>query len=108
MVEYIMLGNIYMTTEDVIKNYKLQLVETKGDIKFYKHPVSGKEYQLVNGEFIKVKDGNITYKYLKQVNGFTIKYNTNGLYGFTIFNGNTPLEDGIWSFKQAIEIACEM
>ncbi len=102
------LGNIYMSVDEIIKSYNLQLVETRGKIRFYKDLITNKEYQLVNGEFIKVKDGNITYRYLKQVNGFTIKYNTNGLYGFTIFKGSMPLEDGIWSFKHAIEIACEM
>ncbi len=97
-----------MSVDEIIKSNNLQLLETRGEVRFYKDFISNKEYQLVNGEFIKVKDGKITYKYLKQVNGFIIKYNTNGLYGFTIFKGSTPLEDRIWSFKHAIEIACEM
>lgn len=103
-----MLGNIYMTVKDIIKSYNLELVKTNGDVKFYKAPVSGNEYQLVNGEFIKVRDGKITYKLIRQIKGYKIKYNTNGVYGFAIFRGNTPLEDGIWSLQQAFEIACEM
>lgn len=103
-----MIGNIYMTVKDIIKSYNLKLIKTNGDVKFYKEPASGNEYQLVNGEFIKVKDGKITYKLIQQINGYKIKYNTNGVYGFTIFRGNTSLEDRIWSLQQAFEIACKM
>ena len=103
-----MLGNIYMSFDDIIRTYNLCLTETKGEVKFYRDTVTNKEYQFVNGEFIKVKDGNIVYKFIRQVNGYKIKYNTNGLYGFTIFRGSTPFEDGIWSLKHAIEIAYEM
>lgn len=84
-----MLGNIYMSFDDIIRTYNLYLTATRGEVKFYRDTVTNKEYQFVNGEFIKVKDGSIAYKFLKQINGYKIKYNTNGLYGFTIFRGYT-------------------
>ena len=74
-----MLGNIYMSFDDIIRTYNLCLTETRGEVKFYRDTVTNKEYQFVNGEFIKV-----------------------------IFRRATPLEDGIWSLNRAIEIAYEM
>ena len=86
----------------------MKLTETKGDIKFYEDK-NGKLYQQIQeSEIFKVKDGSITYKTIKQVNGYIIKYENNGCDGFSIFKGKTNLEDRIWTLAEAERIANEM
>ena len=86
----------------------MELIETKGDVKFFKDE-KGKQYQQINnGEIFKVKDGSITHKQIKQVNGCKIKYNTNGVYGFSVWVDNRCMEDGIWTLAEAERIASEM
>lgn len=50
-----------MPSDGVIKICNPRLIETRGGVKFYKVSVTNKEYQLVDREFIKVKDGNAVY-----------------------------------------------
>jgi len=84
------------------------LIETKGDVKFFKNE-KGKLYQQIgDGELFKVKDGNITYKTIKKVNGYTINYENNGVSGFSIFKGSSNLEDRIWTIAEAEQIAREL
>ena len=84
-----------------ISEYKL--IETKGDIKFFEDS-NGELYQQIQSEdLFKVKDGTISYKKICQRNNLDIKYNTNGVYGFAIFNGKTCLEDRIWTLEEAKE-----
>ena len=86
----------------------MKLIETKGDIKFFKDE-KGKLYQQIgDGEIFKVKNGNITYKAIKKVNGYNIKYNVNGIYGFSVFKGKQNLEDRIWTLAEAEQVAREL
>lgn len=86
----------------------LNLLETKGDIKFYSNE-KGILYQKIdNDKPIKVKNGDMTYKRISNVNGYTIVYNLNGIHGFAIKKGKNILEDNLWSLKQAEEIAINM
>jgi len=86
----------------------MTLIETKGDVKFFKDE-KGKLYQQIGeGEIFKVKDGNITYKTIKKVNGYTIKYENNGICGFSVFKGKENLEDRIWTIEEAEQIAKEL
>ncbi|MDD4779215.1 MAG: hypothetical protein PHT02_01235 [Tissierellia bacterium] len=103
-----MLGNVYMTTEEIIKQYNLKLTETNGDIKFYENEKGNQYQQIQDGEIFKVKDGSISYKAIKQINGCIIKYNTNGIYGFSVFKGGKNLEDRIWTLVEAERIAKEL
>lgn len=86
----------------------MKTIETKGDIKFFEDE-KGKLYQQIGeGDIFKVVNGSIKYKKIKNMNGYTIKYNTNGVYGFSIWKGNNNLEDRIWTIKEAERIATEL
>lgn len=61
-------------------------------------------YLVELDEFIPLRNGKIAYRTIKSFHGYTIKFNTNGLYGFSIWRGNNALEDRLWSIKQCEEI----
>ncbi|MGU8835832.1 hypothetical protein ACSW8S_16015 (plasmid) [Clostridium perfringens] len=85
----------------------LILIERKGNVKFYRK--GRKFYQNIgDGEIIPLKDGDIRYKKIKTVNGYTIKYNLNGVYGFSLWKGTRNLEDRFWSIEEAEKAAKEM
>ncbi len=86
----------------------MKLIETKGDVKFFEDE-KGKQYQQIGeGEIFKVKDGNITHKQIKQLNGCRIKYNTNGVYGFSVWINNRCMEDRMWTLAEAEEVTKEI
>ena len=86
----------------------LKVIETKGEVKFIEDE-KGKLYQQIGeGDLLKVKNGAMTYKRIKTVNKYIIKYNLNGVHGFSVWRSSTNLEDGIWSFSEAERIANEM
>lgn len=87
----------------------LNIFETKGDITFYADS-KGKLFQQIGcDEPFPVKDGKMQYRLISTKNGCQIKYNTNGVYGFSIFNkrGNL-MEDDIWKFSEAVRVAEEL
>lgn len=86
----------------------MKLIETKGEVKFLETDTGVLYQQIGEGEIFKVKNGKISYRPIKQVNGYGIKYNTNGCYGYVIFRGKTALEDRIWTLAEAERIAKEM
>ncbi len=43
-----------------------------------------------------------------RVAGFEIKYNNNGVQGFSVWRGKTNLEDNIWTTDDAERIAREL
>lgn len=90
-----------------ILKQNLELIEIKGDIFFYRDS-KGKEYQKVLNELIPIRNGSIAYRKIKQVNGYVIKYNTNGMYGYVIFRSTTPLEDGFWTLDAVEQAALSM
>ncbi len=86
----------------------MKITEVKGDVTFYEDDKGNQFQQIKDGEIFKVRDGRIVYRYIKQVNGYKIKYNTNGLYGFCVFRGRANLEDRIWTLDDAERIAREL
>lgn len=87
----------------------MTLIETKGDICFYEDK-RGKLLQRIggSGEIFKVKNGKLSFKPIEQVNGYDIRYNTNGVYGFVVCQKNIPLEDGFWRLDDARNCARTM
>ena len=80
----------------------LKLVEIKGDIKFYEDP-KGKLYQqIADNNIYRVVDGKIKHKKIKSCGDYSIVYNLNGVYGFSIKDNKTGfiLEDRFWSLKE--------
>jgi len=61
-------------------------------------------YLMELDEFIPLRNEKIAYRTIKSFHGYTIKFNTNGIYGFSIWRGNNDLEDRLWSIKQCEEI----
>lgn len=87
----------------------LHFIELKGDITFYSDVKGNLFQQLGCDEPFKVKDGKMAYKQIAFKNGCAIKYNTNGVYGFCVFNGRgTLMEDDIWKFSDAERISREI
>lgn len=65
-------------------------------------------YLIEMTEFIKHSDGPMAYERLRDHLSYTIKFNTNGVTGFSIWEGFKCLEDRIWSLSKAMEDAREM
>lgn len=86
----------------------MKKIEVKQDITFYKDDKEKIYQRIKNGDIFKVKNGEISYKKIKQVNGYIIKYNTNGIYGFSIWKGNKNLEDRFWSLLEIEEVCKSM
>ena len=57
-------------------------------------------YLIECNEFIKLKNGSMTYKSIRHFRGYEIKFNTNGVTGFSIWKGKTCLEDRLWSIDK--------
>lgn len=86
----------------------MNLIETKGDVSFFKND-KGKLYQKLGAQDIyPVANGKITFRYISTVRGIDIKYQNNGCNGFTLFKGKTILEDNIWEYAKAERIAKEL
>jgi len=58
--------------------------------------------------FVPLADGRIVYTEIEHYNGFIIKFNKNGIYGFAIFKGYKNLEDRIWKIADAKRICDEL
>ena len=86
----------------------LKLIENKGDVKFFKNENGILFHQIQNEKIEKVVNGKLKFKGIKTVGKYTIKYNKNGVYGFSIWNKTNNLEDRIWTLKDAARIAEEM
>lgn len=83
-------------------------IETKGIVSFYKDKKGNLFQKLGCLKPFKVKDGKMTYKQIMNVRGLNIKYNNNGIQGFSIWKGKTNLEDNIWTTDEAEKIAIEL
>lgn len=83
----------------------MNFIEQRGEV-IFQADNKGKLFQKIgDGEPFKVKDGKIAYKRIKTVSGLDIKYNTNGVYGFSIWRGKTNLEDNFWTLADAERMA---
>lgn len=78
--------------------------ETIGEVVFS----TGTMYLLEKDEYILIKDGKIRNREIKKYKGHTIKYNLNGVYGFSIWKGKTNLEDNLWSIAECEKAIDEM
>jgi hypothetical protein len=65
------------------------------------------QFLIELGKFFKLHNGNIRYKNIKSYKKHTIKFNLNGVSGFSIWKGKTCLEDRIWSISRCEEIIKE-
>ena len=65
-------------------------------------------YLIELDEWVPLKDGKIVYKPIKSCSGHQIKFCKNGNYHYSVWKGNTNLEDRITSLKRAEEICKEM
>lgn len=86
---------------------QIKLIETKGDVQFYEDE-SGKLFQKLGSEPIEeVVNGDIVYRQIEKLDNYSIEYNLNGVYGYSIVSNSTGvrLEDRIWSLDNAISIA---
>lgn len=61
-------------------------------------------YLIEIDEFIPLRNGKISYQTIKSIHGYTIKFNTNGIYGFSIWRGNNDLEDRFWSIARCEQV----
>lgn len=87
---------------------KFEYIESKSDVHFY-HDSKGKMYQQLGvGPIYPVKNGKITYRFIANVYGLDIKYQNNGVNGFSIFKGKKLMEDNIWLYSDASRIATEL
>jgi hypothetical protein len=86
----------------------MTIKEVKGDIKFLEDERGNLFQQIAEGLPFKVVDGSMKYKGIKTVNGKTIKYNLNGVHGFSIWDKHTNFEDNIWILSEAERIATEL
>jgi len=57
-------------------------------------------YLLEHSEFYKLTDGSIKNKLIRKFKGRDIKFNTNGVYGFSVWKNNVCLEDRMWSIDE--------
>lgn len=89
------------------KRNPLTFKEQKGDVSFYDSP-KGLYQQLGVADPYKVRNGTMTYKHILRKYGYDIKYNNNGVHGFSIFKGKKLLEDNIWKFSEAEKICFQL
>lgn len=86
----------------------MKVTEIKGDIKFLENEKGKLFQQIKDGEPFRVANGAMRHKPIKKVNGYQIKYNVNGVHGFSIWTGGRNLEDCIWTIAEAERIANEL
>lgn len=83
---------------------ELKLIESKGDITFYLDS-KGNKYQKIGSDTpYKVKESKSTYKHVKTLGMFEVKYNLDGRRGYSIWRGKRMLQDNFWSLDEADSI----
>ena len=84
-----------------------KLLEIKGDVEIYENEEGKEIHEIATGDIVEIKDGDIKYFLIERIGIFDIKYNVNGIYGYSVFRADTCLEDRIWDLEQAREFALE-
>jgi len=79
-------------------------IEIKEEVANFKHG----SYLLEKDDFIPLRKGKICFKKIESYKNFTIKFNTNGVYGFSIWKGSTCFENRIWSISKCKKAIDEM
>lgn len=74
---------------------------TQGDVTFCEDVNGNLFQQIAGGKVFPVKDGKISYKTIFTKGKYTVKYNLNGVYGFSIWLNGRNLEDRFWSLVDA-------
>lgn len=83
----------------------MDFIEQRGEVLFQSDS-KGKLFQKIGeGEPFRVKDGRMAYKHIKTVSGLDIKYNINGVFGFSVWRGKHNLEDNFWTLADAERVA---
>lgn len=80
----------------------LTIIERKGDVIFSEDSKGIRHQQLGGGDPYKVRNGSMTYSEITKIQGYTMKYNNNGIYGFAIFKGRKCLEKGYWIYDDVL------
>ncbi len=84
-----------------VEKMKLKLVQTTGDINFFKDSNEAWYQQICQGDIEKVLDGAITYRIVERCEDYSIRYELNGTTGFSVWQNETNLKDGFWTLKEA-------
>ena len=58
-------------------------------------------YLIETWDFIKLSNGKMKYKTIRNYKGAKIKFNTNGVRGFSVWRNNKCLDDRFWSIEKA-------
>jgi|AAFX01.1.fsa_nt_gi hypothetical protein len=82
-----------------------KVIEKKGDIIFCEDDKGKLHQRIMMRPIFPVTNGKMQYKHIQSIGNVDIKYNTNGVHGFTIFVGNSAVEDNIWELSKAVEVA---
>ena len=87
----------------------LELIEEKGDISFYEDKRTKKQYQKVPCMgLVPVVDGDMQYQIVESFSNISIRYNLNGVHGYSIWGNEICYEDNFWSVEQTREVVEEM
>jgi len=95
-----------MKTSKIISGF--DFLEERGDATFYCDAKGNLFYKLGSEDLKKVKNENITYRHISTVKGVKIKFENNGVHGFSLFRRGILMEDNIWTMVDAERIAKEI
>lgn len=89
---------------------KLYLVENDNLVKFYENEEGEQYQQLVDfdDEIYKVANGKMQYLHIRDIDSddnLEIKYNLNGIFGYSIWANGKCLEDDFWSYDEVLKVA---
>lgn len=79
-------------------------IDIKGEVVNLKHG----SYLLETDDFVPLRNGKIAYMHMESYKGHTIKFNLNGVYGFSVWKGTSNLEDNLWSIDACKKCIDEM
>lgn len=91
------------------QNGSLILIEEKGDVSFYEDKETGRQYQKVSRiGLVPVVDGDMQYQIVESFGSISIRYNLNGVHGYSIWYNERCYEDNFWSLEQTREAVDEI
>lgn len=110
-----LVSDIFNTKKDnkeneqmIRENDNLVFLEKQGEVSFYEDK-NEVQYQNVPGiGLIPVLDGKMEYQLIEEFNNIQIKYNLNGVDGYSIWLEDTCYEDNFWSLNDIREAIEEM
>ncbi len=78
--------------------------EIKGDITFSRDSKGQPIQTIGTNQPFKIKNGSLGYITLNTFKGVSLKYNTNGVHGFSLWKNGRCIEDNVWTLETANEI----